>query len=544
MSIRSIERNEIQSRGDPTSQSLTVDAPRHGTEAVTQEKGLSKRALLNSVAATVDFLARSIVEFLLNPFLVGRLGSYLYGAWRVLVSMTGYLWAASGRSAPVLASVIANRHHSADPVEKRQTVGSAVVTWVLFLPLLGAIGGLVAWFAPVYLKSSADTVGTVRATAALLVLDAIVVTLMMLPKSVLQGENLGYKRMGLSGALLMVQGALMALAVVMGAGIVGVAAANVAGSVVMGFMFWRVARKHVDWFGIQRPTRAMVRRFFGLNWWFTAWKFVMEFLRGGDVVLLGLFAPLELVAVYALSKFVPDAISNVLANPLQGITPGLGAVIGAGEFERAIKLRSEFMAFTWVVVTAAGATVLLWNESFVSLWVGPKFFPGHIATLLIVLIAFQFIVFRTDAWVIDVTLRVATKVLLGIASVIVCLGLAALLVGAMDLGILGIAAGFLGGRALLTVSYPWIVGRFLGQRPWDQIKGCVRPVLATVAIFALCMSLSYEAFVDSWIQLVLVSSATGLVVLAAAAVVGLTGEQRTRFLGRLARIRRQVAGSR
>src|SRR5688572_30409827 len=65
---------------------------------------LSRRASLNALAAGLDFAARIVVELLLTPLLVARLGASLYGVWRVLWQWTGYVWATSGRSSQALQS--------------------------------------------------------------------------------------------------------------------------------------------------------------------------------------------------------------------------------------------------------------------------------------------------------------------------------------------------------------------------------------------------------------------------------------------------------
>ena len=105
---------------------------------------------------------------------------------------------------------MAHDQTSSDVHRKRRFVGDAVAVWLLFLPILLVIGGVLAWFAPVWLSVPADEQGTVRLAGALLVVSTVVASLAYLPQSVLQGENLGYKRMGLSTSLLIVGGALLA----------------------------------------------------------------------------------------------------------------------------------------------------------------------------------------------------------------------------------------------------------------------------------------------------------------------------------------------
>jgi O-antigen/teichoic acid export membrane protein len=497
---------------------------------------LNKKASLNAVAAGLDYGARSVVELIVTPMLVSGLGTYLYGAWRVLWRLTGYIWASSGRSAQALQWAIANKQHVADDEEKRQHLGSAIVVWFLFLPLLGSLGAVGVWAAPFLLRTPTRYVADVRLAAALLVADAIVLTLLTLPRAVLQGENLGYKRMGLSMLLVLLQGGLTAAAILLDSGLVGVAVANISGTLITGATFVVVARHYIPWFGVSRPPRRMVRWFFGLSWWFTGWKVLMQLMTGGDIVVLGFFGSVSLVTVYALTKFVPEAVAALLATLVQAMAPGLGGVIGAGQHARAIRVRNELMMVTWVLLTVAGAGVLLWNASFLGLWVGERFAPGMLPTLFIVLAGVQFILIRNDAFIIDLTLDLKHKVLIGIASTLLALGLAAFLVGPLNGGIVGLCIGLMIGRSVLSAAYPWLVGRALGQSFASQVRGAVRPVFVTALVFALAATLGRGLLVHTWIAFVLGAAATAVVVAGAASVLGLTGKQRRLLVRRIRRI--------
>ena len=104
-------------------------------------QSLTKKASLNAFASAIDYGARVAVEFTLNPLLVAGLGDYLYGLWRVLWRMNGYMLAAGGRSAQALKWAIANQQTSTDYDEKRRFVGNALAVWLLFLPILALVGG-------------------------------------------------------------------------------------------------------------------------------------------------------------------------------------------------------------------------------------------------------------------------------------------------------------------------------------------------------------------------------------------------------------------
>jgi O-antigen/teichoic acid export membrane protein len=499
-------------------------------------RDLSRTASKVSFASGLDYIAGIVVQFVINPVLVAGLGSYLYGAWRVLYSLNGYLWATGGRSAQALTWAIAHGQRTLNEEEKRRYVGSAIVVWFLFLPFLLVVGALVAWFAPIYLHAPPEYVWDVRVAAALLTADAIALTLLSVPRSVLQGENLGYKRMGLSAALILLSGGFFLLAMRWDTGIVGVAVANVAGTTVTGLLFWQVTRSNVGWFGFARPTRKDIRWFFGLSAWFAGWKFVYELLTAGDVIVLGVFGSVELVTVYTLTKFVSQALVPLIAVLFEGSSPGLGAIIGSGNHPRSIRLRDELMAFSWIICTALGVALLVWNRSFVDLWVGARFYAGPVAMLLIVVMVTQFVFLGNDARIIDLTLQMRAKVLIGAISAVLSVVLAAVAMSFAANDIIAMCVGIIAGRLVLTVAYPLIVGRLLGDPVWRQLRGIPRPAITTVVLFAVSMRLGERLTANTWVELIVWGGATAVAVAVAAAFVGMTASQRTALIARVRKI--------
>jgi len=497
------------------------------------DESLTKKAYLNALAAGFDYGARLVVGFLVNPLLVAGLGDYLYGVWQILGRLIAYISAASGRPTMALKWTIAHQQASTDYQEKRRNVGSAIAVWLLFLPILAVLGGVITWFAPAWLNTPPEFIGSVRLAAAVLVVDLIMTSLADVPQSVLQGENLGYKRMGVSTALVFAGGGLTALAIYFKTGIVGVAAADLGFGLLTGAFFLYVIRWYAPWFGIARPSLPEVRRFFGLSWWFLLWRLLNQLMLASDVVVLGILGSVEEVTMYTLTKYTPETLVNVITIVVFGVIPGLGGIIGAGKHQKAIRVRSEIMLGTWLIATVVGATTLLWNRSFVELWVGARHYAGAGPALLIMLMATQMVLIRNDANIIDATLNLYHKVLIGAVSVVVSMGLAGVLVRFFDAGITGLCVGFIAGRAILSLSYPWLIGRFLGMPLTTQLKSVPRPALVMVLLYVLAQRAGVLWTAHTWLSLVLAVGLTLLVVSLLAFYSGLTGDQRNLLLQRV-----------
>jgi len=237
-----------------------------------------------------------------------------------------------------------------------------------------------------------------------------------------------------------------------------------------------------------------------------------------------------------LTRYLPETIIGLIAIVVFGITPGLGGVIGKGDFEKANRVRNEIMILTWFIVTVLGSTLLLWNRSFVELWVGKEYYAGAISNLLIIIMVSQFVFIRNDANILDLTLDLRQKVLLGLVSAALSAGLSVVLIGTLKMGIIGLTIGFIFGQSILTIGYPLLIGRFLQVSPSSQLKGVIRPGITTILFFGLVSTLSSSLFVSSWILLILYGGLTALLFFLLVFFIGMTGEQRNILLKRVRKV--------
>lgn len=499
---------------------------------------LTRRASLNAFASLLEYGTRLVVGFAVNPILLVGLGSFGFGVWQVLGRIAGYMSAAGGRAPQALKWSIANRQASDDHDEKRRQVGSSLIVASLFLPILLAAGIVIAWFVPGWLDAPPDTVWPIRAAAALLALNLSLMNFLEVPRSVLEGQNLGFKRMGVSALLIVVWGGLTVLAIEAGLGLPGVATAMLLTTLISGVTYLLIVRAFVPWFGTRRPARSEVRAFLQLSGWFLAWRLVMQILRSSDVVVLGIADSAELVSVYALTRYVPESLVTLVSMMVMGVAPGLGGLIGEGRIEKSAAVRAELMSATWLLGTAAGTGILLLNRSFVGLWVGEAFFAGDLANLLIVLVVFQFVFIRNDANIIDLTLDLKKKVILGVGSGAAAVLLAVIFVAGLDAGIVGLCVGFLVGRGVLSVLYPAAVGRVLGLGLGTQLRRSIRPVVATTVLFGLAIVLGRRLDVTGWLPLVGLTALTAPIGGLLAFFGGLGAERRRTLRARAARVAR------
>lgn len=496
---------------------------------------LTRRASFTAGASLLDYAARIVVALLVTPILVNGLGRSLYGVWEMLHRLVNYMTATDGRPTEALRLIVANQQQTADAAQHRRHVGSALVVWLLFLPLVLLAGAVLTWLAPAITRVPPELHGTVRMATLLLVISLLVAGLAAVPESALRGMNLGYRRMGLQAGLNVVSGLLMAGAVIAGLGLWGLAAAQIAAYLAAGLLFWLLARKYVRWFGVERPGRTEVRRMLGMSGWLALGDVVARLVLASDVIIVGMLISSSMVATYVLTGYAAKTATGVLTFGMLATMPGLGGVLGEGRTERAASVRREMLTLTWLFVTVTGGAILLWNHSFVSLWVGPANYAGPWIDLLIVLIAVQTAFIRTDAYIIDAALHPRRRVLFGLAAAAMTIGLGVVLSYAF--GLLGMCLAVLAGRGIQTVAYPLVVRTLLRDAYAVRVGAPVsrwagRPVLVTTFLFALTLLLGQQIEPPNWVAWCAAVALSVALLAPLAFTLGLSASQRVLILER------------
>ena len=485
---------------------------------------LTHRATLNVVASLLDYGAKLAVGVVVVPILVSGLGRAMYGVWEMLGRLVGYMTAGDGRPTQALRLVVSNLQASPDDSAKRRYVGGALVVWLLFMPLVVVIGGALVWLAPVITKTAPALAAGVRLTAALLTVSLVFGNLASLPESVLRGMNLGYKRMGLQAGLEVVGGALMAGAIYLGLGMLGAAGAQVAFALLMGLCFWWVVKRYVPWFGVERPTRADVKGLLSLSLWYSAGEAITKLQLASDVLILGMVLSPTAVTAYALTSYAARTAVNLQSLAASGAIPGIGGVIGERQFEKAVRLRNELLALTWLFVTTVGATILFWNRSFLTLWVGGVNYAGPWVNLLIVAIMAQTAFVRADAYVIDAALQPRLRVMVTAVAATLTIVLATLLT--MRFGTVGLCLGIIAGRLTQSVAYPHLVRRCFGDTSRPDLWAIGRPLLVMALLFGAAARFGDRILAHHWVVWSGGVVVTAAVVFGVALVTGLPAQAR------------------
>jgi O-antigen/teichoic acid export membrane protein len=177
--------------------------------------------------------------------------------------------------------------------------------------------------------------------------------------------------------------------------------------------------------------------------------------------------------------------------------------------------------------------VLIWNPSFLHLWVGSKNFAGPLVNLLIVLVISQTAFIRTDSYIIDAALRPRGRVVIGALTVIATLALGITLTHLF--GIIGLCVGLFLGRSIQSISYPIFVRSCLENPPHDRSAQlqAIRLFLVTAVLFGGATVLGNSFHASRWVTWAAGVAVTVPAIAGLALLLGPTPTTRRMLLGRL-----------
>ncbi len=224
-------------------------------------------------------------------------------------------------------------------------------------------------------------------------------------------------------------------------------------------------------------------------------------------------------------------------NAVGAAMPGLGGLLGEHQYGRAQLVRRELLALTWLFATAVGTTILLWNRSFVALWVSSNHYAGSDVDLLIVLVAVQTAFIRSDAYIIDAALQSWLRVVISAAAAVLTLTLAIPLTRAF--GLTGLCLGLLAGRMLQTLTYPAVARRCVDDHTPALPVGLARGFLVTAVLFGAASALGRHVVAADWLVWVAGVAVTLALSAVGAFAIGLSRESQHAVLRRATEVLRR-----
>lgn len=461
-----------------------------------------QRAYLNSITSVLDQISRQLIGFVVSPFLVKGLGNSIYGVYHVVLELAGYANMADTQSTQVLKWTLAKKRSVADEEELRTEITTGLFIIFLILPIILVTGSVVSWYAPEITNVPEQYTNLVRIACSVIILAIAVDKITNFFESILRGMNLGFKGMGIRTTLIILSGLSKIAIIHLGFGLIGLAILQVFIAVLTCFIFYILVKRSIPWFALGKTNKEKVLSYTKLSGWFMATKLTGMALFNTEKILLSYLVGPEYVTIYVLTLFSSSSLKSVLDSVISGIVPGVGSFFGKGEFEKIIFSHNLINNVVWLLSFGFGTSLLILNDGFLNLWMGPDKYAGDIENFLILLISIQYVFFFTTGNFINVTLNIKTKVFLTGLSAFISIGFILILVGYYKLGILGLCISLLTGRSILSFGFPYLLNKMINESNTYFRSEKIRPTIVAIGGFVLCIFLKRYFKIDSWLSLI------------------------------------------
>ncbi|HUP12118.1 MAG TPA: lipopolysaccharide biosynthesis protein [Niastella sp.] len=491
------------------------------------KENLKQRAYLNTLSSMLDYTANRLTGLFVNPFVIAGLGTSFFGIWQMLGQFTGYVNIADTRSSQVLKWTVAQKKDVATAEELRSEAGAAFAVMFLLMPVLLMAGSVIAWYSPYITHADKAHYTLIRTTCVLLIFSVLVFKIFELFEAILRGMNLTFKRMGMRAGVVVIGGGLKVLALIWGFGLIGLAFVHLIETLAIGLSFYWVVKRNVDWFGINRPSRANIVRFGKLSAWYLADAGANMVNTNSDKLLLGIITGPVSVAYCTLTKFIPAALQGVINRLILGIMPGVGKLIGLKDFEKVNHVRKNINRLSLLLTTAFGTTVILFNQSFLNAWVGKEHFAGHTVNALIMVMTIQDTFVRNDACIISATLDIKKKVFLTLIAGALFAVSGALLI--YKIGITGLCISMMISRLFLFVGQQRVLTSLIKAQKQAPFAVNLRPFLTTLVMLGAAVWLATNMTSLKIYQLIILAPAAFSISLLLYFFLGLSKNDRRDF---------------
>ena len=376
---------------------------------MTTVTGWAGTARRHAVALHTNFLVLALLGLVVNPIVLGAVGSVAFGIWKTAQQALTFVTLADGRSTQALKWVVASRDAEEHGDELRRDVGATLVVWLLWLPVSLATAVLLVGLALPRLVDGADPSLTFG-VGAVLAVGAVVGGVLGVPDAVLRGSNLVHLSAYASTAVAVGVAVASVVAVSLSGGIVALAVTSVAGSAVLAATTWWIVGRRVAWWGVARPHAGEIGRLSRFSGWLLAWATVDRVLLSAELLLLGAVLGPALAASFAITSYATIFAVGAGMLTTGAMMPSLGGMLARSDGEAA-RLVSLAKSLNAAIIVVAGGAIVLFNEAFVTAWVGAEHYLGDPVNALMVVAMAQVMLLRTDAQVLDVSLQVARMVM-------------------------------------------------------------------------------------------------------------------------------------
>lgn len=468
--------------------------------------GISVQILRNILSNWGSIIIGVVVQFMMTPFLVHRLGDTQYGIWILIMNFTGFLglfdFGLSGSVVKYVAEFKAKKD-----VEALNSVCSSSFFMYVTMGFAALIASVVIAFGflPSF-KIPLEEISSARWVTVIIGLQVFMSFLSVFFTGFMRGMQRYDHVAAISLTLFIIRSIIIVALVLMGyrlitLAIVQLASTTVGGAVRSLYVFRKNPQLHLSPSLISREKLFMVVNYsFLLFLYYIAQRFI--FLAGS--LIIGYYLAAAVIVFYSIPQRLVDELRTIVlaTGVFQPTISHLNAK-GQNMMIQSVLLRGT--KYSLMVVLPVAVAYIIVGDAFISLWMGPKY-SAECYWVLVIL---------TCAIVAHISQFTSIQILQGIsrhggtAYITVMEGAANLALSLLlvkHYGIIGVAMGTLIPMLFFNIIViPWYTCRVTGCSPTRYIgEGMLLPSVPAV-VFGLILHFASGAVrISTWMEFILV----------------------------------------
>ena len=348
---------------------------------------IRQRVLLGTVSNYAATLIMFGTWFWLTPFILHHLGATDYGLWIVVGSVVAYGSLLDLGIMGAVTKYLAEYLARGESDQAHELAATALCLYSLLGLLTVALSGVVAPVLPSLFNVSPDQ----RATASWLVLVmgvSVGVSIpCTIPLAILQGLQ-RYDLVSLADTMrTLASAAATVIVLLLGGGILGMAAVNVPVMLVMQVVpIWLITRITPGLrFGWQGASWQMARMIFSFSLPLSATGLARQLETKTDEVVIGAFLPINAVTPYALTRRLSEAAQALTEQFIHVLLPFASQLHAESDAVRLRLLYTAGTRLTLALFLMVGCPLIILAQPILTAWVGSEYASNaHLVVILTV----------------------------------------------------------------------------------------------------------------------------------------------------------------
>jgi O-antigen/teichoic acid export membrane protein len=495
--------------------------------------------ILRNVASNwTGFLVHAVITLALTPYVLHSLGVARYGIWILASSIIGYYGLLDAGIRAGVQQYLTRCIAIGDFRGAGEVLSSAVALLAMLagVMVLLSVGG--ALFAPRIFDFGAE--GAHEAGWCILLLGMN--SALGFAFAPFSAVFVATQRLDIANLIGIGTRVLSALAIVLalrlGWGLIGLATVTLVVNSADYVIRWRVARYLTPELEVSLRTVRLaalrdIASFGAWNFLISLNSFIYSYVPN---LLIGAFQPMAAVGHYALATNLSRQVNSVLSPIGQAMYPAATQLHSQGDGQRLQRLYhdgSRLMMLAMIPVVLGG---MVWATDFYRLWIGEKYLTSPQFESVAVL--FRLLLLSV---VTNYVSSVAQQILTGAGHIrpvalalfggsVISLSLSVVLI--QVIGLAGVALATVAASVVIDlIAVPIMLQRLVGLSIADFLRrSCVRPLVCGMLQAGVIFLVRLDGPALDWMQLIMQGMFAGFGMLMIVVAVGLTTEERRRFL--------------